>query len=110
MITDKALREMRKILTSDVIDDPEELLVWLATDGVVLIDEILAAREGKSMNPSKYLVIIGPKAAYETPQGELLATHAETPSDMRRLEDWLSGNDDYPYVTLLRTRTTIIRL
>jgi len=41
----KSIQEMVDLLESDVIDDAEELLVWLGTDGVELLKELLLLRE-----------------------------------------------------------------
>ena len=46
MATDDGVQEIIDLLESDVIDDPEELLVWLGTDGVVLLKEFLVLRGG----------------------------------------------------------------
>ena len=46
LATDDGVQEIIDLLESDVIDDPEELLVWLGTDGVVLLKEFLVLRGG----------------------------------------------------------------
>ena len=44
MLTDEQLLDMKTILTSEEIDDGEELLVWLVENGPDLIDEVIAYR------------------------------------------------------------------
>lgn len=46
MSTNDSVQEIIDLLESDVIDDAEELLVWLGTDGVELLKELLVLRKG----------------------------------------------------------------
>lgn len=58
---------------------------------------------------TSYLVIVSSKSVYETPQEEVLR-EGLMELDQRRLENFLSDDDDSPYVRLPHSNTIIIRL
>lgn len=45
MISKEELRQMKKTLSSNVIDDPEDILDWFGLNGIDMIDELLKLRK-----------------------------------------------------------------
>lgn len=43
-LSDEELREMKENLSAEVVDDAEEWIEWLGTNGVELINEVLEYR------------------------------------------------------------------